>query len=55
MSEQVSRFVVFQPSPTLRVEDKLKNSSLTHGLKLYHQWQLYLCVSVFQQGTLLLI
>lgn len=32
----------------------MKNSSLTNGLKLYHQWQLYLCVSVFQQGTLLL-
>lgn len=32
----------------------MKNSSLTHGLKLYHQWQLYLCVSVFQWDALLL-
>lgn len=39
--------------PALHVEDKKKNSSLTHGLKLYHQWQLYLCVSVFRQGALL--
>lgn len=37
-------------------EIKWKNSSscLNHGLKLYHQWQLYLCVSVFHQDTPLL-
>lgn len=46
--ESRSRFVVFL------LMDEMKNSSLTRGLKWYHQWQLYLCVSVFQWGTLLL-
>lgn len=33
-------------APTMA--DKMKKNSFTRGFKLYHQWQLYLCVSVFQ-------